>query len=320
MATHWLNIHQLHIFYQVAKQRSFSKAGQALGISQPSISIQIKNLEHALGTHLIDRTGRHISLSLAGQILLEHADQLFDLMSKIQTDLSLIKGMKKGSLILGSSTTPSSTVLPSAISSFKKQFPEIHIRLKVGRSEEVEKWVIENEVDLAVMVGEPVSSKIVKELLLEDEMLVVLPAGHSLARKRSLLLKDLAQERLILPGPGKLKSVIDAAFASRGIKPSEQMYLGDRDATKAAVNAGLGISVMPRLTVERDAETHFVVTRKIEDKTLRYPINIVYRKEKHFSQLALACLEVLRQRRARSVTSAYVAASAASKKSRRSDL
>lgn len=289
------NLHQLQLFFQVAKEGSFSRAASSLNISQPSISIQIRQLEECLGVQLFDRLGRGIALNSIGRLLFDDARQIFDLLAKIEKDLSLIKGMKMGSVTVGASKIPSASILSRAVRNFKESYPDVEIRFHVAQSEEVEEWVLKNEVDFAIIVGNPRSPKISAEFLLNEEMFLVLSPGHRLANKNQVSLEEIKQERLLLPGPGKLKFFIENILATSGVNIKEQIDLGDRDAVKAAVNAGFGISIMSRSTVERDFKSGYIVAKRIRGNRIKYPINIIFHKDKHFTNVALEFLQFVRK-------------------------
>lgn len=290
--------HQLRIFYQVANQRSFSKAALALNISQPSVSIQIRQLENTLGVQLLERIGHKVNLNSTGQMLFDHVSQILDVVNKIDEDLALTKGMKKGRVAVGASKIPSAWILQPAIREFKKKHPDAELNFYVGRSEEVEEKVLNNEVDFAVIVGKPRSSKIIAEFLLHEEMVLVLPPGHRLARKQDISLKEIEHERFLITGSGKLKTFIDNILTSNGISPKEQIILGDRDAVKSAINAAFGVSIMAKSTVSRDSKSGFVLTKRIRSNHLKYPINIIFRKDKRLSNLANSFLQFVRAQRA----------------------
>src|SRR4029077_4547144 len=124
--------HQLRIFYQVANQRSFSKAALTLNISQPSVSIQIRQLEKALGVQLLERIGHKVNLNSTGQMLFDHVNQIFDVVNKIDDDLALMKGIKIGRVAVGASEIPSVSILQPAIREFKGKHPDAEINFYVG--------------------------------------------------------------------------------------------------------------------------------------------------------------------------------------------
>src|SRR5687768_15968939 len=155
-----INLHQLKVFLLVTEQKSFSKAAAVLRMTQPSISIQIKKLERDLGVKLFDRLRRNIHLTEEGQLVLSYAKRMLGSIASLQSDLQDLRGVKIGNLVVGASRVPSSTTFPLAFARFKKQYPETNIVVKTALSRQVEQWVLDNEVELAV-VGGDVSSKFI---------------------------------------------------------------------------------------------------------------------------------------------------------------
>lgn len=297
-----VSLHQLQLFLHVAREESFSKAAALLRVSQPAVSIQINHLEEALGVRLFDRLGRAVYLTEEGKILLDYAKKMFDLVENLQADIAHVKGLRLGKLSVGGSKVPSATILPLAIALFKKEYPETEILMKVARSDQMEQWVLENEVDLAMVVGDPISNQILKEPFYEEELVLVLPPNHPMVKKKEISAREISKERLLLPDVGKLKLYVERTFAEKGIPITQQVTLGSRDAVKTAIGVGFGVSIMSKSTVEREAKTGFVAIRQIQDLDLKYPVNIIYHKDKQFSRLALAFLEFLRKRPTARVT------------------
>lgn len=290
-----INLHQLRIFTDVVQQKSFSRAASLLKMSQPSVSIQVKNLEDILGVKLFDRIGRAVHVTTEGLAVLAYAKKLFDLVDNLEADLASINGLATGKLLVGACKVGSAQILPRAIASFKKNYPAAEIILRVAQSDQVEKWVLENEVDLGMIIGDPLSPKIVKEGFRKEELVLVLPPGHSLTRKSTVAPEEISKEIVLLPYTGRLASLIEGVFTGKGIPITRKIVLGYTEALKTAISVGLGISIMAKSSVEREAMTGAVVTRKIRNSNLRFPLNIIYHKDKHFSRLALAFFEFLRK-------------------------
>ena len=289
------NLHQIEIFLRIARERSFSKAAASLRISQPSVSIQIKNLEEALGVRLFERLTRDVRLTREGQMVFECAKKLSGLISGLRTDLDDLKGVGRGQLSAGCARVLSATIVPLAVARFKRKYPDTEVLVKTARSDEVEQWVLENEVDLGVVVGDPASGLIQKELCYEEELVLVLSPRHRLVKKRELSWQQIMEEPFLLQASGSRPTFIERVFAEKGITIKKRVTLGSRDAVKAAISAGFGVSILPRSVVDKDARAGFLKVRKLHDLDIKYPVNIIYRKDKQFSHSALAFLEILRK-------------------------
>ena len=290
-----ISLHQLKVFLSVAEHKNFSKAAVVLRMTQPSISIQIKKLEQDLGVRLFDRLRRNTHLTEEGQLLLTYAKRMLGWISSLESDLEDLRGIKVGNLVVGASRVPSSTTFPLAFALFKKQYPETNIVVKTALSRQVEQWVLDNEVDLAIVGGDVTSKFIVRERYYEEELLVVLTPEHRLAKKDKLLPEDILSEPFLLPYTGRVAKFVDDALQQKGVVITDYVTLGSREAIKAALAAGFGITIMPRSAVELESKLEILTTKKIDGIELQYPVYIIHHKDKHLSRLALTFLEFLRK-------------------------
>jgi DNA-binding transcriptional LysR family regulator len=288
-----INPHQFNLFLLVAQKNSFSTAAEAFGISQPSVSIQIKKLEGSLGVRLFDRIGQNIHLTSEGKLVLGYAKQMSNLASNLRSDLEDLKGVKLGRVLVGASRIPSTTTVPLAFALFKNKYPQADIVITTGLSTHVEKWILENEIDLGVVGGRIVSNLIVHEPLYEEELVLVLPGTHPLARRSKISAQDVVQQPILLPYAGRVTEYLDKCFEAKGLAMKERVTLGSREAVKTALTVGYGVSILPKSAVDQDS-VGVLVTKRIHGMNLRFPVNIIYHKDKHLSRLVLTFLEFLR--------------------------
>jgi DNA-binding transcriptional LysR family regulator len=290
-----LNLHQLEIFLCIARERSFSRAAERLRISQPSVSIQIRNLEDSLEVKLFERLGRRVYLTREGKVVLEHAKKISAIVSGLQKEIKGLRGICRGQLSAGCSRVPSATLVPLAVAQFKAQYPETEISIKTGRSHEVERWVVENEVDLGVIEGDPAGTLLTKEPWYEDALvLVVSPRSHLLKRRR-LFVKEVLEEPFLSQSPGIRPTFIERVFAEKGMFIKNRITVGSREAVKTAVAAGCGVSIMPKSLIDTERRAGVLKAKKIYDLDVRYPVNLIYRRDKQLSQSALAFAKLLKK-------------------------
>ena len=290
-----LNLHQLEIFLCIARERSFSRAAERLRISQPSVSIQIRNLEDSLEVKLFERLGRRVYLTREGKVVLEHAKKISAIVSGLQKEIKGLRGIRRGQLSAGCSRVPSATLVPLAVAQFKAQYPETEISIKTGRSHEVERWVVENEVDLGVIEGDPAGTLLTKEPWYEDELvLVVSPRSHLLKRRR-LFVKEVLEKPFLIQSPGIRPTFIERVFAEKGMFIRNRITVGSREAVKTAVAAGCGVSIMPKSLIDTERRAGVLRAKKIHDLDVRYPVNLIYRRDKQLSQSALAFAKLLKK-------------------------
>jgi DNA-binding transcriptional LysR family regulator len=290
-----LNLHQLEIFLCIARERSFSRAAERLRISQPSVSIQIRNLEDSLEVKLFERLGRRVYLTREGKVVLEHAKKISTIVSGLQKEIKGLRGFCRGQLSAGCSRVPSATLVPLAVAQFKVQYPETEISIKTGRSHEVERWVVENEVDLGVIEGDPAGTLLTKEPWYEDELVLVVSPRSRLLKRRRLFVKEVLEEPFLIQSPGIRPTFIERVFAEKGMFIRNRITVGSREAVKTAVAAGCGVSIMPKSLIDTERRAGVLRAKKIYDLDVRYPVNLIYRRDKQLSQSALAFAKLLKK-------------------------
>ncbi len=240
-----LNLHHLRVFATVAEQESFSRAAVALRLSQPAVSKTVQQLERQVGLGLFDRTGRSPRLTDAGSVLFARARELFGVERVAEEELGAMRGLERGILRVGASTTVATYFLPSLLARFREEHPSIALRVLSANTRAIARRLLEGRLDIALVEG-PVSHDRISVLpWREDELVVIAPATHRLVRKRRVVVTDLAGEPFILREPGSgTRVVAEAALAAYGVRPSATVQLGSTEAIKQAVAAGLGLAVV----------------------------------------------------------------------------
>jgi DNA-binding transcriptional LysR family regulator len=295
--TDLINPHQFRLFLIVAQKKSFSAAAEDLGITQPSVSIQIKRLEESLGLRLFDRMGQNVYLTTEGTVVLQYAKQMSSLVANLRSDLEDLKGLKLGRVWVGASRVPSTTTVPRAFALFKSRYPDAEIVITTGLSAEVEKLILANEIDLGVVAGRASSGLIVQEPFYEEELVLVLPAKHPLARQSHIRPEDVVEHPILLPYAGRVTEYLEKSFEEKGLVMTERVILGSREAVKTALSVGYGVSFLPKSAIGADGAAGVLVTKRVSGMALSFPLIIIYHKEKHLSRLALTFVEFLRDLR-----------------------
>ena len=180
-------LRQFEVFLAVARAGSFRAAAEAMHLSQPALSQHVAEMERELGTRLFDRLGRKVALTEAGRVLEDHALRLFATLASAREAVIDLSGLKRGSLVIGASTTPGIYVLPGIIAAFQKRYPGVALNLRIANSALIEERIRGNELDLGVVGGHPLrlGEECVAAGLL-DELVLVVPPGHSWARRREI--------------------------------------------------------------------------------------------------------------------------------------
>jgi len=290
---------RLQVFHAVAKQSSFTKAAETLFMTQPAVTFQIKQLEEHFNTRLFDRGHGKISLTPAGEVVLEYAERILSLSAELDTRVSELTGEVQGLLLIGASMTIAEFMLPRVLGEFKVAFPAVRARLTVANSETVEHGVAAHSLDIGLIEAPSHVPNLSTENCCEDELQVVCAPGHSLAKLKSVTPKQLVQHPYISREPGSgTREVTDTYFRAAGY-PAEElntvMELGSPDAIKGVVETGLGFAIMSKVIVAKEKQLGVLVTLPLAPKLTR-TLSLVYPKEKFRSRLVSSFVEFAKGR------------------------
>ena len=272
-----LTLHQLRTFRAVAEQLSFSAAAQELSISQPSVSYQVKELEAALGLPLLDRLGKRVRLTEAGQVLYEYARRTLALLDEATLAMEQLRGIERGTLRVGASTTVGIYVIPLALGAYKKRHPNLAVSLEIGSRDVLQDRLKQGALDVAVLSPPIADPDLVAAPFMEDELVMVVPAGHTLAGRTGLTLRDFAGESFLMREVGSgTRVAVEAAARRAGVALQVGMELGSNGAIKHAVEAGLGVAVLSSHAIELERKGGGLVVVDIQGFPIRRPWSIVH--------------------------------------------
>ncbi len=289
---------RLQVFHTVARFLSFTKAAEALHMTQPAVTFQVRQLEEHFNTRLFDRTHNRISLTDAGKRVFGFADQIFSLYHEMENSVREITGDISGVLIVGASTTIAEYMLPSLLGDFKKKYPEVNIRLRVSNSDGIVSMVENNIIDLGVVEAIVSNKNLAVELCRIDRLVAVVPPNHPLAKEPRIPLRKLLEYPYICreEGSGTREVIIDYLHEN-GLDTSELnviMELGSPEAIKGAVEAGIGITILSRATLTKELRLGTLVAIDL-DPRLERPFSFVHQKQKFRQHTVEKLLEFARQ-------------------------
>ena len=252
---------QLEIFVVVAELCGFTLAAQQLGISQSAVSHALKKLEEDLGVSLIERNKSHAELTVAGIRLLPRVREILGLSETIRQESADIKGLQLGSLRIGSfGPTSSLHLLPDILDGYRKQFPNIKVRIDEGNDQQVVQWLQERRVDVGFVVLP--DERFDTFALIEDQMVALIPKSHSLADKDKILLKDLSDVPFILTEAGSAQ-LISKLFAAEDLIPDIRYRTTQLMTTIALVAKGEGVALVAELALPQALQTDGYVVRQL---------------------------------------------------------
>ncbi|HZU78261.1 MAG TPA: LysR family transcriptional regulator [Dehalococcoidia bacterium] len=246
-----INLHQLHIFRAVADHGSYSRAAAALYLSQPGVSLQVKALEKSIGLPLFEKVGRTLHLTEAGRELLSYSERIFGLLEETRLVMEELGGGRRGTVKVAASTTAGIYIVPPALGAFHRESPGVKLTLDVVNRFTVQKRLLDNEVDLAVMgLIEDAHDLDIAEFV-PNELVVIASPRHPLANEKNIPMQALSNETFLLREAGS-GTRIDTTrlFEARDLKLNVGMELRSSGAIKQGVAADLGIAVIPLAAIE----------------------------------------------------------------------
>jgi DNA-binding transcriptional LysR family regulator len=240
-----LNLHLLRIFSVVAERNSFTGAAQALHVSQPAVSKGIQELEKQVGVPLLERGGRGVRLTEAGEALQEHARAIFAAESAAEEDLQSRRGLSGGTLRIGASLTIANYYLPELLARFHGMYPQLQMRLSSHNTETIVRLLLEYKVDIALAEGPVHHERIQVRKWREDELVVVSAANHPLAQRTHITTTDLSGALWIVREPGSgTREVVGEALRERHLHWRHTLEMDSTAAIKQTVAAGLGLAMV----------------------------------------------------------------------------
>jgi DNA-binding transcriptional LysR family regulator len=272
---------RLQVFHTVARLLSFTKAAETLHMTQPAVTFQVRQLEEYFNTRLFDRTHNRISLTEAGDRVYEYADRIFDLYNDMENSVREMTGEIRGALTIGASTTIAEYMLPALLGDFGTRYPEVTIHLRVSNSDGIVSMVENNTIDLGV-VEAPVGNKnLVVEVCRKDQLVAIVPPNHSLAERESLGIDDLLEHPFICREEGSGTREVINEYLSQNCNTALNisMELGSPEAVKGAVEAGMGVSVVSRATIQKELKLDTLRAINLVPK-LERPFSFVHQKQK----------------------------------------
>ncbi|MEA3290688.1 MAG: LysR family transcriptional regulator, partial [Pseudomonadota bacterium] len=249
---------RLQVFVTVAKKLSFTKAAEALHMTQPAVTFQIRQLEEYFNTRLFDRTHNRISLTDAGELVKRYADQIIDLYKEMDNAVRTLTGDVQGPLVVGASTTIGEYVIPELLGEYQAKYPNVKMQLNVANTTGIIHMVENNDIDVGIVEG-PISNKnLISKVCWEDELMVICAPGHPLTKKKPVTAQALTEYPFIGREEGSgTRDVFWQRLGEQKIDPADlniTMEFGSPESIKNAVAAGLGISVLSAATLSKELQ------------------------------------------------------------------
>lgn len=286
------SLRQLQIFQAVARHLSYTRAAEALHLTQPAVFTQVRQLEDQLGSPLIERLGKRLFLTEAGQVVLASAREVLGEMERMEMRLAELRGMARGRLRVAVVSTAKYDI-PQRLGAFCRAHPGIDVALTVGNREELLARFAANEDDLYILGTPPEGLEAEAHRYAENPLVMIAPPGHPLAGRR-LRPADIANEAFVMREVGSgTRIAAERYFAAQGLAPVVRMELGANEAIKQAVMAGLGLSVISRGSALLELDQGYLVELAVEGFPILRHWHVVWPRGKRLSVGAQAFLSGL---------------------------
>ncbi|MEM8638566.1 MAG: LysR family transcriptional regulator [Cyanobacteria bacterium P01_G01_bin.54] len=289
---------QLRILKAIASEGSFKRAADSLYVSQPAVSLQVQNLERQMSVPLFDRGGRRAQMTEAGHLLLSYGEKILSLCQETCRAIEDLQNLQGGTLIVGASQTTGTYLLPRMIGHFRQRYPDVSVQLQVHSTRRTSWSVANGQVDLAIIGGE-VPAELQETLHIkpyaEDELALVLPAGHALAKAETISREDLYKLHFItLDAQSTIRKVIDQVLTRADIDPKRlkiEMELNTIEAIKNAVQSGLGVAFISTSAIEKELKMKVLHRAAIDGVLVKRSLAVIINPNRYRSKAAEAFVQ-----------------------------
>ncbi|BBI98334.1 LysR family transcriptional regulator [Ferrigenium kumadai] len=283
-----LTLRQLQVFEKVASHLNYSRAAEELYLSQPAVSMQIKQLEENLGLPLFEQMGKKIFLTEAGRELFHYSRNISQQLAEMEAVFDEMKGLGQGKLTLSVVNT-ANYFAPQLLARFCRQHPNINVTLQVANRDAVLKQLADNTTDLAIMGQPPEGLDIVADSFMDNPLVVIAAPDHPLTRLKLVKFAQLAQETFLSREKGSgTRSAMERVFAQHHIQPRIGMEVETNEAIKQAVQAGMGLGILSLHSIELELEAKRLSVLNVEHFPLMRHWFVAHRSSKRLSSAALA--------------------------------
>jgi len=290
-----MDFDQLHTFLEIVRLKSFSKAAQTCYRTQPAISAQVRQLEQELRADLFERFGSKISLTTAGRIFAQYAEQMLDLRRRVQDAIAELETNPRGELVIAANEATCIYVLPKVFSEYRRQFPAVQLQVLRSYGSRVVEAVMENSADFG-LTQLPVEEKRLQVVTVHrDEVRLICPVDHPLARKNSVLPQEIVEFFLVMPKYGKTRTRLNAWLEPVEDDVRISMELDSTEMMKHFVIAGLGVSFVSASTCKEEIAAGKLRAVPLAPEPLMRRVGLIYRKDKALSKAALGFIQTVSQ-------------------------
>src|SRR5713226_7020053 len=286
-----MDFDQLETFIEVARLSSFSRAAEKRFRTQPAVSSQIRALEEEVGAKLLDRSGGKVSITAPGKIFQKYAEETLEARKVVLTAIAETERVPRGEIIVGANEGTCLHILPEVFAEFKKQYPDVAVNIKRADYGKILESVIDNSVDFGVVSLPVADNRLTVVLIHRDELVIIAPPQHPLAKMKSAAVTEVAKFPLVMPKAGHTRDALEDLFHERRLKPQYAMELDSSELLKRFVAADVGVGFIARSHVQEDLRANAFAAISISDAQIRRDLALLLRQDKPLSRAALAFID-----------------------------
>lgn len=290
-----MDINQLEVLIAVAREKSFSRAADVLGRTQPAVSQAIRRLEQEIGEKLFDRSSKDGTLTAAGELLVDYARQMMNLRHAAGTALREMRNLQSGKVTISANEHTVFYLLP-IIEEFRKQYPVIKIEVQRGVASRIPEQITAREVELGIISFKPNDSSLRSVSVLNDELVLIVAPTHKLAGKTSVSIKDLGAETFIAHNAlSPYRQKVIESFNKYDTRLQISVELPSLEAIKRLVETGIGVALVPRLSAKAEIASGQLAGLSVREMKLERKLNIIYRKNSVLSHASQEFLKIAKE-------------------------
>ncbi len=287
-----MDFEQLRTFLEVSRLRSFSRAAEKLGVTQPAISAQIRTLETEVGARLFDRDGGKVTFTAAGRVFEPFAEHVLSCHAHIGITIAELHRSPRGEVAISANEATSLYILPAVFAAFKKQYTRVALKIVRADRARILEDVMNREVDFGVVSLPVKDARLTIESIHRDEVALVTGPAHPLAGRDTVAMAELLEYPLLLPKSGRQREQIDDFFRTEDVHPRVAMEVESSELLKRLIGAGLGMGFLPRAVVAGDVALGALHVCRVEGLRLSRELALVFRRDRTLSRAAHAFLEI----------------------------
>ncbi len=293
-----MDLWRLSIFIKVIEHKSFSKAAREVLLTQPTVSSHINDLEVHYGCRLIDRMGKEIAPTKAGQLLYKYARRLTSLQNETESAMADYHGIMRGQLHIGGSTIPGEYILPAVIGRYTTKYPEVKVSLTIGDTRQVTDDILSGALEFGIVGARTKNKKLLQEEIATDKLRLLVPADHKWAGRKRVSLKNLLTEPVVVRerGSGTLQALLDSlsagGYGSKALNIVAEM--GSTTAVIQGIKSKVGISVLSTLAVREELETGRLKALSVSGLSLTRSFYLTVNKHRTLSPIGKAFIQYLK--------------------------